>query len=254
MHDAKTILFASLTTVLTFSFLGVNSSFAEVPKEIRYRALEGKHIWEKLEYVNDKSKTEKTSQDKELAVKLKAQFENITAELNEYGIASPAQWEEYPDYWRMKNAPPMFACTNTTTLTNDTGTTGASSDPCFCPQEFRFIAGFDYKMWGFWPTSALSDSDYESARIATEDMVSAVMTKAEHAYITPFSKFGIIKEGFAKFKERYSSENPSGSEIDDTPFVPHTMTKAHPDYKTVYYDEIKNPPIGTDIQIIVDLH
>ena len=59
-ENAKTILFASLVATLIISFGGANFAFAEVSKEVKSKALEGKQIWEKLADIKNKEyKTEK---------------------------------------------------------------------------------------------------------------------------------------------------------------------------------------------------
>ena len=255
MHDSKTIAYALSATVLILSLSGAGFAFAELSDELTYKALEGKHIWEKLEYL--KSKTEMTPEDKILKTNLEKQFSDIVKELNSHGIATSEQWEANPEYWHMKKVLATMETHNDTTTNGSgnqsSGFSGASPSPCYCPQEFRTIAGFEYKVWGFWNTMALAD-EWKSSRVPAEDIITAVKTKAEHAYITPFAKFGLVKEGIAKFNEAYSSEKPSGDEIDETTTTSHVITNALPNLKTVYYAEIKNPPIRTDIQIIVDLN
>ena len=101
--------------------------------------------------------------------------------MNEHGIATLEQWEKNPDYWRMKNAPTSVtmyggeALDDSKSLNSNTNTftTPSIHSPCFCPQEFRFIAGFDYLLWGFWPTFAFADT-WTAARAPTEDLISTV--------------------------------------------------------------------------------
>ena len=76
--------------------------------------LEGKLIWERLEHLRETGVH--TERDRELESNLEARFGEIVTLMNRYGIASPAQWEEDPDYWRMVNAP-----------------LGAAQGACFCP-------------------------------------------------------------------------------------------------------------------------
>ena len=253
MHDSKTIAYALSATVLILSLSGAGFAFAEFSDEITYKALEGKHIWEKLEYL--KSKTEMTPEDKILKTNLEKQFSEIVKELNSHGIATTEQWDADPEYWHMKNVLATMETHNDTadgSGNQSSGFSGASPSPCYCPQEFRTIAGFEYKIWGIWNTMTLA-KEWQSSRMSPEELITAVKTKAEHAYITPFAKFGLVKEGIAKFNEAYSSEKPGGDEIDETYATSHVITNAIPDHKTVYYAEIRNPPIITDIQIIVDL-
>ena len=257
--NAKTILFASLVATLIISFGETNFAFAEVSEEVKSKALEGKQVWEEL--VDIKNKEDKTDKEELYESELQKQFDVIAKEMNEHGIATLEQWEKNPDYWRMKNAPTSVtmhggeALENFKSLNSDTNTSTTPSihSPCFCPQEFRFIAGFDYLLWGFWPTSAFADT-WTAATAPTEDLIPAVESEVGHSYMTPFVKYSLVKAGSASIDMEYSVENPYGFELDSSELETHSVSRYLPNYHTETYDEISNTVAGTDVQIIVDLN
>ena len=160
--DAKTALSVVLAVAVMLPLGVTGPASAEVSEEIRYRALEGKLVWERLEHI--KNKEEKTAQDMMLAEELQKRFDEIAGEMNRHGIATPEQWEEDPDYWRMRNAPPMVAAgaggdgTDPANPHNgDRADAAAASGPCFCPRDLGFIVGFDPGRWGSWLTSWFAD-------------------------------------------------------------------------------------------------
>lgn len=255
----KTVLLASLVAAIILPFGMMGFAEAEVSEEIKYKALEGKQIWDKLDHI--KGKTEKTAQDKMLERELEKHFDEIAKEMNKHGIATPEQWEKNPDYWRMKNAPIAVTMvdpnegSNSVNLDNNdsAGTATMAPGPCFCPQEFRFIAGFDFVLWGFWPSSAFASS-WTSTTIAPNlDMISDVQTRADHGEIAPFVKFGLVKAGSAIITEEHSAENPGGVELSSSNSTSRTVARVIPSHHTVYYEKVTNPPVGTDIQVLVDV-
>ena len=213
-------------------------AYAEFPDHVEAAGLEGKLIWERLEYLREAGVH--TAQDREVESNLEARFNEIVMLMNQCGMASPTQWEEDPDYWRMVNAPPIGQ-----------GVAGDAS-PCFCPQEFRVIAGFDCMACGVWPTSGLVAT--WSSTDAPVRMMSSAITRAEHGEITPFAKFGLIKEGSASITESHSTSNPGHATLGSSGMANHTVTKVMPDHHAALYGAVKNPPIGTTIYAKVDLH
>ena len=219
--------------------VAVVPAYAEFPDHVDAAGLEGKLIWERLEYLREAGVH--TAQDREVESNLEARFNEIVMLMNQCGMASPTQWEEDPDYWRMVNAPPIGQ-----------GVAGDAS-PCFCPQEFRVIAGFDYLLWGVWPTSGLAATWSFSTR-APAEMISNAITRAEHGEIAPFAKFGLIKEGRAGITESHYTSNPGHVTLGSSGVANHTVTKVIPEHHAVLYGAVENPPIGTAIQVMVDLH
>jgi len=246
VKNARTILFASLAVLLIVSFGGADIAFGEVSEEIKAKALEGKQIWEKIEDI--KSKEVKTEKDELDEKKFQAQFDAIAKEMNKHGIATPEQWEKNPDYWRMKNAPTAVTVHGgdaSEDFRSPSGNTDSftapsvHSSPCFCPQEFRFITGFDYLLWGFWPDSAFASS-WKSSRVPVNGMISAVTSLEDHGHITPFVKFGLVKPGSASISVEHSVENPYGIELSDSELTPYSVSRVIPDHHTQPYDTVSN--------------
>lgn len=84
-----------MAVLLIVSLGGTNPAFGEVSEEIKAKALEGKQIWEKIEYIKNKEvRTEKGELDEK---KFQEQFDAIAKEMSRHGIATPEQWEKNPD-------------------------------------------------------------------------------------------------------------------------------------------------------------
>ena len=182
------VLIASLAIALIVPLGGANLAFGEVSDEIKYKALEGKHVWEKLDYIKDKAY--KTDNDKKQEKELQKQFDAIVKEMNKHGIASPEQWKKDPDYWRDANLPPL-PDVHTTPIGADginmaaPGSNIELMGPCYCPQKLNMIAGFDYRVWGWWWSSGYDPWGWGSGTFEGDVITSDVMTSEIHSRVTP---------------------------------------------------------------------
>ena len=251
--NTKPILITLLlvTSLLLVPF-GMENAFAEVSDELRQKALDGKLIWEKIEQI--KSGNGKGIVDDDASItELEKEFNSIVEIMNANGIATQEQWDANSDYWRMKNVPNMVQSSHnsdrTMSFPNGNSNTGIEtmSSPCFCPQEVRLIAGFDCKLWGYWPTSAFAPT-WDSTTVEGVDLISAFQSKYDHGYITPFAVYGLVKAGSATLDMQLDVENPAGMDMYESTIKPYKVSKYLPEYHTKKYDELKNVSAGSDIQ------
>ena len=207
----KTVLFASLIAALILP-LGMNSAFAEIPEDIKAKALEGKQIWEKLEKMKEKLSTNASEVAQEKALEKK--FESIVKLMNKHGIATQEQWDADPQYWRSLNLPPSLESSRD--YTHSTGqielqsgnlleTTSHGCGSCTQPQELHVIAGFDYLLWGFWPTSAYSEQGWKVLTYTGQERTTLVTTQDDHDEILPHITQKIKKAGTVNYDYLYDA-------------------------------------------------
>ena len=212
--NAKVVLFASLVAALVVSFGGANLAFGEVSEEIKTKALEGKQIWEKIEDI--KNKEIKTEKDELYEKELQKQFDSIAKEMNSHGIATKEQWKEDPQYWRNMNLPPLHE-PEPVDNTHDSDsfeiqsgnlletTSHSYCNPCNGPQKLYVIAGFDYELWGFWPTSAYSVAGWKTLTYNGDEDWTTVTLEDDHDEITPHITQNIRRSGIVTYDYGYDA-------------------------------------------------
>lgn len=213
----KTILFGGLIVAMILPF-GMDFAFAEIPADVKAKALEGKQIWEKLESMKKAAKLSTNASEITEEKTLQAKFDNIVKEMNKHGIATQEQWDSDPQYWRSLNLPPLpvsdtpdttyspskgdLASTNTIEAMNQCGSCG--------PQELHVIAGFDYLLWGWWPTSAYSIHGWKTLTYDGDSDATVVTLEDDHSEITPHITQKIKKIGTVNYDYGYDARTYGG--------------------------------------------
>ena len=236
----KAILFASLTVVTILSFSAMDLAYAELPEEIKQKALQGKQIWERMDELQNKANP--TEAERLEVATLQADFDAIVAELNPYGIATQEQWEDNTDYWITANIP---AIPSEHSQTDDAAATAS----CGCPQTLWFIAGYNYWLWGFWPTSIYGD--WESLRNEGDQRTSTVVVHDDLDRIQPFTTFTLSKPGVAEAALDMYGETEDGDVFWDPVEKNVRITSVNPNYATVRESVVGY--VAEDSEIIADV-
>ncbi|MDE0089898.1 MAG: hypothetical protein OXP12_00845 [Thaumarchaeota archaeon] len=237
----KAVLFASLTVVTILSFSAMDLAYAELPEEIRQTALQGKQIWERMDELQNKANP--TEAERREATELQTDFDAVVAELNPYGIATQEQWEANPDYWITANIP---------AIPSEYGQTGgatAATNSCGCSQTLWFIAGYNYWLWGFWPTSVFGD--WESLRNESDQRTSTAVVHTDLDRIQPFTTFTLSRPGVAEATLDMYGETEGGDIFWDPVEKNVRITSVNPSYATVKEPIVRY--VAEDSEIIADV-
>lgn len=237
-----TIFVAVLAAVLALA-ISFGPTYAELPDEIKEKALEGKQIWERIEELQ--SKTNPTEAERLEITNLQANFESLVIELNPYGISTQEQWDADPDYWTSVNIP---------AIPNEDGQTEGSytTASCNCPQRLWFISGYTYWLWGFWPSTVFGE--WDALRNVGDYSTSTAIVDGNQDRIKPFTKFTLSRSGEARATLDMYGETENGDRFWDPADRNVRITSANPAYATVHYSVIRYVADGSDIVAYVTLN
>ncbi len=252
------LLCASLIAILILP-IGVYSAFAEASDEIKAKALEGKKIWEKLEQL--KTKSTKNASEIEQEKNLQDKFDEIVKEMNKHGIATQEQWNENPQYWRSVNLPPIPNSVENNSIhsnnqidlqAGDVLETMSHCGSCGT-QELYTIAGFDYLLWGFWPTSAYSQNGWITLTYNGDEDTTTVVLEDDHDEITPHITQSIKREGTVNYDYGYDARI-YGNYIDSNNAYGIQAIQVDPDSLAITEDELTNVVEDTIISYDVEVN
>ena len=236
-------MFVSLIAVTILSFGMTDPAHAEFSKEIKQKALEGKHIWERIDMLQDKKNP--TDAERLEVTELQTNFDAIVAELNPYGIATQEQWETNMNYWITVNIP-------TVPDENSQTTNAMTSASCDCSQTLWFIAGYTYWLWGFWPTSVYGD--WESLRNEGDQLTSTAEVGTSQDKIRPFTTFTLSNPGVAEATLDMYGQTESGSFFWNPVEKDVRITSVNPSYATVPESIVRSVTAGSEIIAEVTLN
>ena len=234
------MLFASLTVVTILSLSAMDLAYAELPEEIKQKALQGKQIWEKMDELQNKANP--TEEERLKVTTLQADFDAIVAELNPYGIATQEQWDANTDYWITAGIP---AVPDENSQTKDV----AAATSCGCSQTLWFIAGYNYWLWGFWPTSVFGD--WESLRNEGDQRTSTATVHADLDRIRPFTTFTLSNPGVAEATLDMYGKTEGGDIFWDPVEKNVRITSVNPSYATVKESIVRY--VAEDSDIVADV-
>ena len=188
--------------------------------------------------------------------------------LNEHGIATQEQWEANPQYWRNMNMPPTPEPITENDNTHNMVWQGDSSifnvsyngidlmshgcGSC-TSQKLYVIAGFDYLLWGFWPTSAYADAGWKTLTYVGQERTSFVTTEDDHDEITPHITQKIQKSGTVNYDYGYDAR-VGGSFLDANSSYGINAIQVAPNSLSITEDELSNVVDGTTISYTVEVN
>lgn len=76
---------------------------------------------------------------------------------------------------------------------------------CSTPQKLFVIAGFDYLLWGWWPTSAYSVHGWKTLTYNGDEDSTAVTLEEDHGEITPHITQKINRVGTVNYDYGYDA-------------------------------------------------
>ncbi len=255
----KTILFASLIAALILPFSAMDLAFADVSPEIKEKAKKGHDTWKEL-----KAEEKKVTKDSKKIDKLEKKFQKYVKELNKHGIATQEQWDENPQYWRNMNMPSIHE----PIVENDTHNTILDADlffnvdnseielmshGCGCAgQALNVIAGFDYLLWGFWPTSAYSDDGWKKLTYNGDVDTTEVVDDEIHSEMTPHITANIDRAGIVNYGYNYEAR-AWGNLLDSNNSYNLQSIAVAPSSLSITEDELTNTPASTTIKYTVTI-
>ena len=258
----KTILFASLLVAMILPFSTMDFAFADVSPEIKEEAKKGHDAWKEL-----KAEKKKVKKDSKKIDKLEKKFQKYVKELNKHGIATQEQWDKNSQYWRNMNMPsisePIIENDNThnTMLGVDSFSNVGNSEielmshgcgSC-TSQKLYVIAGFDYLLWGFWPTTAYADAGWKTLTYDGQERTSFVTTEDDHDEITPHISQKIQKSGTVNYDYGYDAR-AGGSLLDANNSYGINAIQVAPNSLSITEDELSNVVDGTTISYTVEVN
>ena len=206
-----------------------------------------------------KSQTTNRKYDKKID-KLEKEFDKYVKELNKHGIATQEQWDANPQYWRSMNLPDLPASeTNDSShsqtnleLGNTIETMSHGCGSCTQPQQLHVIAGFDYLLWGFWPTSAYSVHGWKTLTYNGDSDVTNVTVEEDHDSVLPHITQKIAKTGIVNYDYGYDARI-YGTYIDSNNGNLNAI-QVDPSSLAITQDELtdvqENTTIGFDVEVI----
>lgn len=217
----KTILTATLVLTLVITLVGSNQVFAEssMPDKIVKLAKEGATIANTLEDPNLPVEKKK---------ELETKFQTIENVMNTYGYYSPSQFNAAKQKQLQAAAAVQPLCT--------------------CPPNFEFINGFDYRDFGFWWGTAMSQNGWKIISTPSAAVVTSVTTSlSSHDLALPFTLTTIDKSGAsATFTSSYEVHTGSGNPVYFRPYQSGTTTVSYANQPVYKYEgvTINSPTAG----------
>ena len=236
-------------------FSGMGFAFAEVSPEIKEKAKQGLDKWKEL-----KAEEKKVKKDNKKIDKLEKEFDKFVKELNKHGIATQEQWDADTQYWRSMNLPQSSTITETTRAHNVfnvdsfSSTTGSQIE-LMCHgcgnQNLQVIAGFDYLLWGFWPTSAYSVHGWKTLTYNGDSDATTVTVQDDHDSVLPHITQKIAKTGTVNYDYEYDARI-YGNYIDSSSGTLNAI-QVDPNSIAITMDELddvlENTTIGFDVDV-----
>ena len=124
---------------------------------------------------------------------------------------------------------------------------------CGGPQNLQVIAGFDYLLWGWWPTSAYSIHGWKTLTYNGDSDTTTVTLEEDHGDITPHITQKIAKTGTVNYDYGYDARL-YGNLIDANNSYGINAIQVDPNSLSITEDEIDNALEDTTISYTVDVN
>ena len=166
-NKTKTTMFVMVSVLAAVMVAAtITPVYAEIPEDLHDEAIEGKNAWNTLETLRNMEN--RTADNEAQIITLQARYDEIVTMLNEHAVPSPQQWDANEAKWIEKNAPPDNESEDT-----------EMREKCGCTRSLKFIAGFKYDQFGFWPAVRLAPS-WESVYTVGQEETSTVRVNQDY--------------------------------------------------------------------------
>ena len=207
-------MFTVLTTIMAVAASTIGIVFAEIPEDLYDEAVEGKEIWGTLETL--RSQENRTASDEQQIATLQARYDEIVAMMNKHDVPSPQQWAANESEWLQRNAPP------------DDGEEDVQVTSCGCTQTLKFIAGFKYDKYGFWPVVKLANGWKSLTYVGQSETSTVRADKDYERNIQPLALMKLTTHGEGRVTLDPAIYDEAGNLLYDPGSVDKTVTAVTP--------------------------